>query len=136
MKPNNSNIDAIISYMFIRKLATPIIKTDAYKLGIVGSNGKKIRELQTEADKNAFTILDQLIFKLKRLLGSKIAVFNSFLWTTVGNNNISNKIIANGSIEQRVEIQRIRNQLTAITEKFQIEDKDLVTILLEKEVGE
>lgn len=136
MKPNNSNIDAIISYMFIRKLATPIVKTDAYKLGIVGSNGKKIREPQTEADKNAFTILDQLIFKLKRLLGSKIATFNAFLWTTVGNNNISNKLIANGSIEQRVEIQRIRNQLTSITEKFQINDSDLVTILLEKEVGE
>ena len=57
--------------IFLSRLLQPIIETYAYKLGIIDKQGRKIRELQTEEDKNAFTPLDAYIFKLRRLVSEE-----------------------------------------------------------------
>jgi hypothetical protein len=62
--------DAIISYAILRKFTTPIKETDAYRLELVDENGvptEKSRYEHTERAKDAYTLLDRLVFKLKRL---------------------------------------------------------------------
>ena len=64
-------VDSIITYRILHKLVTPFDQTDAYKLGIIDQYGnplKKDRDLNTSAERDAYTILDRMIFRLKRII--------------------------------------------------------------------
>ena len=70
-------------------LVTSFDKTDAFKLGIIDAEGnplKKIKDLKTSEEKDAYDMLDRLVFSLKRLLAklpggsSKIASLAAAYW--------------------------------------------------------
>jgi hypothetical protein len=70
-------------------LVTSFDKTDAFKLGIIDADGnplKKIKDLKTSEEKDAYDMLDRLVFSLKRLLAklpggsSKIASLAAAYW--------------------------------------------------------
>lgn len=66
-----ASIDNLIAFKILYMLVTPFNKTDAFKLGIIDENGKslkKVRELKTSQEKNAYTALHRLVFNLKRLI--------------------------------------------------------------------
>ena len=42
--------DAYVTYRIIRMLATPIEKSDAYKMGIIDADGKKIKNPTTSSE--------------------------------------------------------------------------------------
>jgi len=71
--------DLIVIGVLVRKMLKPIEKTKAFQLGIIDKKGKRIKKPQTKDEKNAYTILDKFVFKLKRLLGHRVAVFSTFL---------------------------------------------------------
>jgi hypothetical protein len=67
----NRTIDLLITYRIVKGLTTPFDQTDAFKLGIIDKNGKvlrKAKDLNTEKEKEAYTVLDRFIFNMKRLL--------------------------------------------------------------------
>lgn len=67
----SKTIDNIIAFKILYMLVTPIEKTDAYRLGIVDQNGKqlkKMKDLKTSEEKDAYTNLTKLVFNLKKLL--------------------------------------------------------------------
>ena len=76
-------IDLLITYRVIKLLVTPWEKHEAFKFGIIDKKGlvlRKSRELKTQKEKNAYTLLHRFIFNLKRMLqkvglGSRIASF-------------------------------------------------------------
>ena len=60
------------AFFFIKKMATPFEKTQAYKLGIIDKKGKvlkKMGDLETEQEKKAYTLLDRVIWNIKKLMG-------------------------------------------------------------------
>lgn len=63
--------DAIITYAILRKFTTPVIETTAYKMGLVDLEGRPTEKAKslaaTESAKDAYTLLDRLVFKLKRM---------------------------------------------------------------------
>ena len=64
-------IDLFVAYRFLRILTTPWEDQPAYKLGIIDKDGKLLRkrkELTTQEERDAFTLLHRLIFNLKRIL--------------------------------------------------------------------
>lgn len=64
-------IDIFLLYQFIRRLATPFEKWDAFKLGIIDKNGKVLKKkssLKTREEKNAWGFFDILVANLKKLL--------------------------------------------------------------------
>ena len=76
-------------YKFLRILTTPWEKSEAFKLGIVDDNGKilkKKRTLKTVEEKEAYTIMHRLVWKLKRLMEkvpfgkSRLASYAAALW--------------------------------------------------------
>jgi len=71
--------DLLVVAVIVKKLITPIEKSKAYKLGIIDKHGKRIRKPKTKQEKDAYTILDKFVFKLKRLLGHRVAVLSTFL---------------------------------------------------------
>ena len=64
-------VDAVITYRILKKLTTAFEDTAAYKLGIIDRHGKvlkKDRDLNTDEERDAYTILDRLVFRLKRII--------------------------------------------------------------------
>ena len=64
-------VDLFLVYQFIRRLATPFEKWDAYKEGIIDKEGKvliKRKQFTTRAQKKAWGIYDIMIANLKKLL--------------------------------------------------------------------
>ncbi len=83
-------------YQFLKKLVTPFDKTKAFALGIIDEKGKllkKKRDLETQEEKDSYTLSDRLIWNLKRLLGkipggkSRIASYAAALWLIKESNN-------------------------------------------------
>ena len=66
-------LDTYLAYKFIKMLATPWKKMEAYKLGIIDKKGKRIRtEKADDAARNAgskYTNIHKVIFNIKRLIG-------------------------------------------------------------------
>ena len=68
-------IDLFVTYRFIKLLVTPFEKTDAFKLGIIDEDGKRILEpgtnkpttLRTTAEYSAYTVLHKLVFNIKKI---------------------------------------------------------------------
>ena len=61
--------DAVIVLRILKLLTTPIEKSDAYKYGIVDKNGKKIKKPETTKERDSYSILQRLAFKLQYALG-------------------------------------------------------------------
>jgi len=131
---HKSNVDAIMSFIFIKKLVTPIVRTEAYKLNLVNSAGKVIKEPQTDKENEALTLLDRIVFKLKRLLGNKILNLNNFLYLQTINNDFYNKLVVRGTIKQRAEILRIAKDVKGIQEKYNIDTEELICSLIKEEL--
>lgn len=81
-------VDAIIVYRILKKLATPFNETEAYRRGIIDDKGKILRKfgsLDKEEDRNAYTLLDRLVWRIKRMIeripndGRKLASFAAAL---------------------------------------------------------
>ena len=127
------NVDTILLYMLIKKLVLPIVRTKAYKLKLVNGAGKIIKEPQTKTERNALTVLDRFVFKLKRLLGSKLINLHKFLYTQTLNNDFYNKLIVKGTVEQRSEISRIKKDVKTRLENNNINIDDVLLLLTEDE---
>lgn len=64
-------IDNMIAFRVLLKLVTPFKETEAYKLGIIDADGvllRKVSTLTSIADREAYNLLNRLVFNLKRML--------------------------------------------------------------------
>lgn len=64
-------VDSLITYRILMLLTTPFVETDAYKLGIIDAKGKELKrmsQLNTVAERDAYTLLHRLVFRLKRII--------------------------------------------------------------------
>lgn len=61
--------DAVVVLRILKLLSTPIERSDAYKYGIIDKNGKKIKKPDTAKERDSYTILNRLVFKLQYALG-------------------------------------------------------------------
>jgi hypothetical protein len=64
-------VDSIIAYRILRMLVTPFDQTDAFRLGIVDEKGKelkKMKDLNSVDEKDAYSILHRMIFRIKRII--------------------------------------------------------------------
>ena len=78
----NRLVDLLITYRIVKLMATDFKDQEAFKFGIIDANGKQLRknrELNTEAEKNSYTVLNRFVFNLKRILakfGLKSSISN------------------------------------------------------------
>lgn len=76
-------VDSIIAYRILRLLTTPFEETDAYRLKIIDNKGKELKrmkDLNTVEERDAYTILHRMVFRLKRIV-EKVPVENKKLAT-------------------------------------------------------
>jgi len=131
---HKGDVDTIMSYILVKKLVTPIVRTDAYKMKLVNGAGKVIREPENDKENEALTLLDRIVFKLKRLLGSKLLNLNNFLYLQTISNDFYNKLVVRGTIKQRAEIQRIARDVKGIKEKYNMDTEEIICSLIKEEL--
>jgi len=63
-------INTLIVFRIIRMLTTSFEDTDAFKLGIIDKNGNRIKskKVDSQKEKDAFSLLHRLVFNLKRII--------------------------------------------------------------------
>jgi len=81
-------VDSVLAYRILRMLTTPFEDTDAFKLGIIDANGKELkhmRDLNSVKERDAYSILHRMVFRLKRIIekvpiqGKKLVSFAAAL---------------------------------------------------------
>jgi len=82
-------VDLFLVYQFVRRLATPFEKWDAYKLGIIDKDGNVLRKrktLKTSKEEKAWGLYDIMLANIKKLLAkvpggsSKLASYAAALF--------------------------------------------------------
>ena len=71
-------VDSIIALRILNLLVTPFENTEAYKRGIIDIRGKELKkmsELNTVEDRDAYTLLHRLVYRLKRII-EKVPIDN------------------------------------------------------------
>lgn len=71
-------VDSLIAYRILKLLVTPFDQTDAYKLGIIDAKGKELKrmqELNSVDERDAYTLLHRLVFRLKKII-EKVPIDN------------------------------------------------------------
>jgi hypothetical protein len=92
--------DFFYAIRFLRLLTTDWENTNAYKLGIVDENGKRLKKPQTSEEKSAYNTFHKLVFNIKRLINkvpfgkSTLASYAAALYLIKEHTGISDKKIA------------------------------------------
>ncbi len=63
-------VDTLIVFRILKMLTTSWEKTDAFKLGLIDKKGTRIKDKKIESnkEKEAFSLLHRLVFNLKRIV--------------------------------------------------------------------
>ena len=78
----NRLVDLLITYRIVKLMSTDFKNQEAFKFGIIDANGKVLRKsskLNTEAERDSYTVLHRFVFNLKRILakfGLKSSISN------------------------------------------------------------
>jgi hypothetical protein len=136
LKAKKGDVDALVTYLLLKKLMTPIFNSEAYKLKLVDGAGRVIKEPTLQKEKDALSLLDRFVFKLKRLLGSRISNLYNFLYLQTLGSNLYNNLIVMGSTSQRYEIKRIAKDFKRLSESHDISMEDTVYNLLTEEIAD
>lgn len=131
-----NNVDSLVVFVFLKRLVEPIVQTDAYKLGLVDSSAKIIKTPETKEELQALTILDRLVFKLKRLLGTKLPMFNKFLYLLTMKNDYLNNLTFNNTVQGKAELIRIKDELNRLGEKYNRSLEQMLVELIHEDIKE
>ena len=74
-------VDSVIAFRILHMLVVPFENTEAFRLGIIDKTGKelmKMRDLNTVEERDAYTLLHRLVFRLKRII-NKVPIENKKL---------------------------------------------------------
>ena len=111
---SNSVSDLLLIYQFIKRLTTKWEDTDAYKLGLIDKNGKKLKKAETKEEQNAMGYFDRLVFNIKRLLekvpggSSRLGSYAAAMWLIKEHNGkeYTEEEIAQGLYEAMDELDK------------------------------
>lgn len=89
--------DFFYALRFLRLLTTKWEDTNAFKLGIVDKNGKKLKKPETSEEKSAYNTFHKLVYNIKRLINkiplgkSTLASYAAALFLIKEHTSISDK---------------------------------------------
>ena len=89
--------DTVYTLRFLRLLTTKFEDTNAFKLGLIDKDGKKLKKPFTEKEKSSYNYFHRLVFNIKKLIAkvpggsSKIASYASALYLIKEKLDLSDK---------------------------------------------
>jgi hypothetical protein len=129
------SIDAFISLVIVKKLLLPITKSKAFKLNLVNSSGDIIKTPETPEEKESLTLLDKLIFKLKQLLGSRVANFSKYTYIrTINDLHLYNNISVSRDFTNIGQIQQLKKDMMKVLKENDISLSSFVSFMINDDV--
>jgi hypothetical protein len=131
-------VDNVIALKIVRMLVTNFTDTQAFKLGIIDARGNTLKPastLKSEAEKEAFTYLNRLVFNMKKII-NRFPGGENHLKSLVGALWLVKEYYESGSrttslMEERyTEVMRMLNNNVVLAE-----EQILVSKVLSEEVG-
>jgi hypothetical protein len=122
-------VDSVIAYRILRMLTTPFEETDAYKLGIIDNRGrelKKMSQLHTGDERNAYSILHRMVYRIKRII-EKVPVDNKRLVTFAAALSLVKENYNNNIEPIDLELQYLNKLNTDLTEEIKYVQENLDT---------
>ena len=106
-----NTVDAVIIFRILKKLTTPFDETEAYRLGVIDKNGSVLIKpsSRTSEQKTAMTLLDRLVFNLKRLLAKAPG----------GKTKLASYVAALALIREHVESESNKETANVLVEKLE-----------------
>ena len=120
-------VDSVIAYRILRMLTTPFEDTDAFKLGIIDAKGKELkpmRYLNTVNERDAYTILHRMVFRIKRII-EKVPVENKKLVTFAAALSLVKENYENNGEPIDLELQYLNRLNTDLTEEIKYVTENL-----------
>jgi len=125
-------VDSIITFRILHMLVQPFEETIAFRLGIIDKNGneiKKMADLNTTQERDAYTLLHRLVFRIKKIV-NKVPIENKKLVSLAAAYSLVREELANGKESINLEekfLRRIDTDLTKeITEINEAMDKNKI----------
>ena len=122
-------VDSVIAYRILRMLTTPFEETDAYKLGIIDAKGKELKkmaQLHTGDERNAYTILHRMVYRIKRII-EKVPVDNKRIITFAAALSLIKENYHNSCEPIDLELQYLNKLHTDLTEDIKYVTENLNT---------
>ena len=110
-------VDSVIAFRILHMLVTNFEDTAAYRLGIIDKNGKELkpmRELNTVEERDAYTLLHRLVFRIKKII-NKVPIENKKLVSLAAAYSLVKEELANGKESINLEekfLKRLDEDLT------------------------
>lgn len=131
-------VDNAIALKIVRMLVTNFSDTQAFKLGIIDAHGNTLKPtntLKTDAEKNAFSYLNRLVFNMKKII-NRLPGGESSLKSLVGALWLVKEYYESGSRTTSLMEERYREVLRMLDNNVILaEEQILVSKVLAEEVG-
>lgn len=129
------SIDTFITLVLIQRLLTPITKTKAFKLKLIDSSGNIKRLPETEEEKSALTLLDKTIFKLKKLLGSRISELSKYTYIrTLNLNNLYDSISTSRDFNTYGQAKKLKEDILRVLKENNGSLDDFIRLCINEEI--
>ena len=116
-------VDYMVIFALAKKFATPFTKTKAYKLGIIDDKGNILRAPTTPKEKNAFTPLDNLVTRIKKLIPKNLWYLLTFAYIFKGfASRKSYKSLYEGNETEEELLEAEEKHLALIRAKKEVEE--------------
>lgn len=119
----SSAVSVFVAIKFVKLLATPWKEWDAFKLGLIDENGRKIKNAKSIEEKSAMSIFHIMVKNIKRLLEkipfgkSKLATYATALFLIRENMSDDTKVAIQN------ELLRYMSHQFDLVEQFQPPEK-------------
>jgi len=114
-------VDSLIAYRILRMLVTPFEETDAFRLGIIDAKGKEIKKmasLNTVEERDAYSILHRMIFRIKKII-EKVPVENKRLVSFAAALSLIKEHYQNNKEPLDLEMQYLNRLNTNLNEELE-----------------
>lgn len=132
---NKEKLDGLLTYLVVKNLVTPVAKSKAFKLGLVDNTGIIIRQPESQDEKDALGTFEKFMFKMKRMLGSKVSQLNNFMYLQSIEKDFFNNMIVTGNVDKRAEVTRIKRDMENIIEKYDTNYDEVMKILISEKLS-
>ena len=109
--------DFILAYKIMKDLGTKWTDFDAYELGLIDKDGKRLRYAETSQEKDSMTSYMKMIFNLKRIMGKVVK------------SNLGQKIVVSFLLKEDIQkntIKKLINEydLRNFNENCRLDERD------------
>lgn len=96
--------DLVYTFRFLKLLVTDFEDTEAFKLGLIDKDGKKLQRPDSAEERDAYTPFHRLVYNIKKLIpGGKIGSYASALYLIKEQFSLSEKTIKEALLEAGVD---------------------------------